>query len=161
MIPENVMVALASSSRRFSNWIEHTRQLTARELGLHLTDFRCLGVIYDSKTPISPKKVADVLGLSTGSATALVDRLERAGLVRRVPNPKDRRGVLLVPNEEAMRRTSPVYEQLQLHFSQVLSDFSVREIETVCRVLDRVAGSEISETIGILGELKQPAKQDT
>jgi DNA-binding MarR family transcriptional regulator len=45
------------------------------------------------------QEVADGIGVTVGAASKVVDRLERAGLVRRVPNPNDRRSSLLEMTE--------------------------------------------------------------
>jgi DNA-binding MarR family transcriptional regulator len=43
----------------------------------------------------TPGKLSERLGLSSGAMTNRLDRLEEAGLVRRLPDPDDRRGVLV------------------------------------------------------------------
>ena len=43
----------------------------------------------------SPGELASDLDLSTGAMTSRLDRLEAAGLVRRLPDPEDRRGVVV------------------------------------------------------------------
>lgn len=64
------------------------------QFGVAVNDFRALAYIH--RTPdATPKRVAEYLELTTGALTTLVDRLEKAQLVRRVPHPSDRRSVLL------------------------------------------------------------------
>ncbi|GAA4664528.1 MarR family winged helix-turn-helix transcriptional regulator [Frondihabitans cladoniiphilus] len=70
------------------------REQFAHVAGLGLTDFQAL--VYLSAGDGSPTKaVGDSLGLTSGAMTALIDRIERAGYVTRVPHPLDRRSTLL------------------------------------------------------------------
>lgn len=71
------------------------------ECGITANDFRALHHIagVDSATP---KRVADYLGLTTGAMTPLIDRIEKAGLVRREQHPTDRRSLLLRITDEGM-----------------------------------------------------------
>ncbi|MFJ9344534.1 MarR family winged helix-turn-helix transcriptional regulator [Streptomyces sp. NPDC101733] len=67
----------------------------AGEHGLHATDVQALGAILDAETPLTPGRLGQHLGLTSGSVTACLDRLERAGHVRRVRDSPDRRVVHL------------------------------------------------------------------
>src|SRR5262245_39551156 len=63
-------------------------------LGINVTDGRAIDVI-DQHGRITAGDLAKELRLSTGAVTTLVDRLERAGYARRLPDPNDRRRVLI------------------------------------------------------------------
>lgn len=52
---------------------------------------------------VTPRRLADHLGITTAAVTVLVDRLVASGHLERVPHPRDRRSVLLVPTEQARR----------------------------------------------------------
>jgi DNA-binding MarR family transcriptional regulator len=85
----------------------------AREVGITSTDMRALYFIAGGAP--TPKRVAAHLGLTTGAMTSLVDRLERAGLVRREPNPADRRSLLLATTPrgaEVVGRAVALYRTL-------------------------------------------------
>jgi DNA-binding MarR family transcriptional regulator len=75
---------------------ENSRLLSALAASLKIaaTDFRALFHIA-STDQVTPKHIAEHLGLTTGAMTALVDRIEGAGLAQRVPNPSDRRSLLV------------------------------------------------------------------
>lgn len=71
----------------------HVRERFASAAGLSLTDFQTL--VFLSAHDGSPARaIGESLGLTTGATTALVDRLEKAGYVRREPHPSDRRSTL-------------------------------------------------------------------
>ena len=75
----------------------------SQALGVNRTDGRCLDVIQQTGR-ISAGELAERAGLTSGSVTAVIDRLEAKGYVRRVADPEDRRKVLLEVTDE-MRST--------------------------------------------------------
>ncbi|MGW7539969.1 MarR family winged helix-turn-helix transcriptional regulator [Streptomyces sp. NPDC054770] len=62
----------------------------ARLLGVNETDLRCLEILLDVEET-APRALSTRLGLSTGSVTAMLDRLEKLGYLSRSPHPTDRR----------------------------------------------------------------------
>ena len=69
--------------------------ILAHDLGLSVHELLTLGhmVVQDG---ITPKELARQLGVTPGSATGIIDRLETAGLVIRAPHPRDRRSVMVL-----------------------------------------------------------------
>jgi len=82
-------------------------------LGINRTDARCLDVL-EERGRMSAGELATAARLTSGAITAVVDRLERLGYVRRVADPADRRRVLIEP-------TPAVYEATR-ELMQVLAD---------------------------------------
>ncbi len=76
-------------------------ELLAESLGINRTDARCMDIL-DQHGRMSAGDLAQESRLTTGAITAVIDRLERAGLARRVPDPSDRRRVLVEPTEKAL-----------------------------------------------------------
>ncbi|MCB9454334.1 MAG: MarR family transcriptional regulator, partial [Anaerolineaceae bacterium] len=66
----------------------------AKRLGINATDMECLSLLFHKKLA-TPTELAAHTGLSSGATTAMLDRLERAGMIERKPNPEDRRGTLV------------------------------------------------------------------
>jgi DNA-binding MarR family transcriptional regulator len=93
--------------------IRRSQEATARyddavgaAVGLGRTDMRCVDVL-EREGPATAGRLAEATGLTSGAMTAAIDRLERAGLARRVRDASDRRRVLveLAPAAgEALRR---------------------------------------------------------
>src|ERR1700749_3793347 len=69
-------------------------ELVSQLLGVNRTDARCLDIL-DERGSMSAGDLAEASRLTTGAITAVIDRLERAGLAQRVPDPADRRRVLV------------------------------------------------------------------
>ncbi|MFF5081678.1 MarR family winged helix-turn-helix transcriptional regulator [Actinoplanes sp. NPDC000266] len=74
---------------------------TARRMGLSAGDFLALKHLLVAGEPIGPVELGRLLGLTSGAATGLVDRLERAGWVGRAPHPGDRRRQILTATSRA------------------------------------------------------------
>nr|WP_202486596.1 MarR family transcriptional regulator [Streptomyces sp. SID4985] len=73
--------------------------------GLHPTDVRALIALMDARRAgeeTTAGRLGTALGLNSAGTTALVDRLERAGLVRRVRGERDRRRVVIEVEERAV-----------------------------------------------------------
>ena len=71
--------------------------LAADALALAPTDLLCMCLLQEHG-PASPGWLAERTGLTTGAVTGMVDRLERAGYVTRVPDPHDRRRIIVRPD---------------------------------------------------------------
>ena len=70
-------------------------EAVALQFGLNRTDLRCLGILY-RRGRVTAGELAEESGLTPGAITTVLDRLERGGYANRVPDPADRRRVLVV-----------------------------------------------------------------
>ena len=75
----------------------------ARLLGVNDTDLRCLELLL-GVGELGPGELGERLNLTTGSVTAMLDRLERLDLLARAPHPTDRRKVVVRMTEAGTRR---------------------------------------------------------
>jgi len=73
--------------------------------GLARGEFDVLATLRRSGEPytLSPRRLSETLMLTTGGMTGRLDKLERAGLLRRSPDPHDRRGLQVTLTEEGLR----------------------------------------------------------
>jgi DNA-binding MarR family transcriptional regulator len=107
-------------------------QRVAERLGLHPTDMQFLNLL-DLLGPLTPGFLAQCSGLSSGGVTVVLDRLEKAGYVRRSSNPDDRRSILVGIVSARHRRIMANYDEVQSQFESTLANFSDQELETVLR----------------------------
>lgn len=77
------------------------RQAAAGELGIGVAEVVALGDLFQYG-PLTPKVIADRLGITSASVTAMLDRLQAAGYAIRTPHPTDRRSVLISPTESGL-----------------------------------------------------------
>ncbi|MEU1365833.1 MarR family transcriptional regulator [Streptomyces sp. NPDC005803] len=107
-----LLAELAVTSRRYMASYALFNQALADHLRLHPTDLQCLNLLGLEAEPVTTGRVAELTGLTTGSATRLVDRLERAGYVTRARDTADRRRVLVATVPERMAEFGAVWERL-------------------------------------------------
>lgn len=119
--------------------VEDTSDRAARRGNLHRTDFSCIGLLKRQGRPLSPKDIIGYLGLSSGSGTALLDRLEAHGYIRRLPNPDDRRGVLIELDEIAAAEPLALYRDVQERYSEATGSFSNHDLEVIAEFLERLS----------------------
>jgi DNA-binding MarR family transcriptional regulator len=112
--------------------------LAAAALGIGLTDLRCLDLI-QSRGGLTAGELATASGLTTGAVTAVADRLERAGLARRVRDDADRRKVNLEVTERHYEQTGAIWGPLMRDWQQTLAGrFSAAELATITEFLETV-----------------------
>jgi DNA-binding MarR family transcriptional regulator len=89
---------------RAEKLLERSLSGTFRRFGLVRGEFDVLGTLRRSGDPYSltPTELYRSTMLSSGAMTNRLDRLEERGLVRRSPDPGDRRGVLITLTEEGL-----------------------------------------------------------
>ena len=117
--------------------IARDRDVAARH-DLALTDIGCLGFLESCHEPVSGKMVAEHVALSTGATTALLDRLERAGLIERRPNPADRRAIVIVLNEAKARSILEEQRVLKAGLGAAVGSLSPTEREAVVKFFQRL-----------------------
>ncbi|MCU7258154.1 MarR family transcriptional regulator, partial [Pseudomonas aeruginosa] len=81
----------------------------AEQLDVYNHDWTTIDMLSETG-PITAGELGRRVGLTTGSVTALVDRLERAGYVKRERHPKDRRSIMIVPQYEDKSEVQHAYE---------------------------------------------------
>jgi DNA-binding MarR family transcriptional regulator len=121
---------------------------------MHPTDWSALlAVIHGDRVgrPLTPGELAERLGISSGATTAVVDRLERAGHVRRVRDDHDRRRLTLHRGESAAALLRTFSEPLDTAMDAILVGYSGGELDVVQRFLGDAIG-QVSEHRKHLGE---------
>lgn len=108
----------------------------AAALGIGRTDLRAMEVV-SRGGPKTAGDLAEKLALSTGAVTALVDRMEKAGLLRRVRSAADRRQVLVELTLVAKRREAAIFGPLGKESALALSRYSDEERAVIIDFLRR------------------------
>lgn len=114
------------------------RNAMAEWAGLNTTDTECLRLLF-AKGVATPSELARHTGLTSGATTAMLDRLQRASLIERQPNPNDRRGTLITPAASASARMAAWFESARNAQDALLSSYSAEELELVANVFERFA----------------------
>jgi len=104
--------------------------------GLNATDMECLRLLF-LKGISKPSELARHTGLTSGATTAMLDRLEKAGLIERQPNPDDRRGTLIAPAASSAEEVASWFESARRAQDELISSYSESELEIIADVFER------------------------
>lgn len=115
------------------------RQALARRLGLGVSDVNALDQLVFSTEPIGPAELAARVGMTTASATVLVDRLEKAGHLRRAPHPRDRRRQTLHPTDHAREEISAALSPLITALDATAAGLTADQAAAVVKYLTAAA----------------------
>jgi DNA-binding MarR family transcriptional regulator len=102
----------------------------AQRLGLSAVEHKALNLI-TRHGPLTASALAQQTGLTSGAVTGLIDRLERAGYVRRTPDPADRRRVLVTATPDRRPDLSGVFAELGQEMAQFLDRYDERELAVI------------------------------
>ena len=127
---------------------DHSMETTLAEFGLDRRTHRVLARLRYQGPPyrLSAGKLAEGMGLSSGAMTNRLDRLESAGLVRRLPDPDDRRGVLVEPTEAghgAWDRATDTQAGKEALIASALSEKEKEQLHALLRRLMRAFPREV------------------
>ena len=124
--------SLEEQSRELSTRTVIFHHLIGERLGLNPTDHKCLDVIIRAKMPMTASQLAEETGLSTGAITGVVDRLEKAGYVKRKRDTNDRRLIFIKPLlDKAMIKLGPIFEPIRKASMNLYSKYTDEELTTI------------------------------
>jgi DNA-binding MarR family transcriptional regulator len=126
------------------NTITQLNSLIAERMGVVASDLDCLHTL-NRHGPATASMLAKRVGLTAGSVSRMIDRLDAAGCVTRVPDPKDRRRVLIEPTAEGLSRISAYYAGLTARTHEDLEDFEDNELRSLLRFLEKSRESATAE----------------
>lgn len=105
-------------------------ETAAKRLRINRTDLRCLGVIVQ-KGPISAGELARIIKLTRGAMTTALDRLETAGFVQRIDDPKDRRGVKVEATVAARKAVREIWGPIRVQGLTLLQKYTDAELKVL------------------------------
>ncbi len=121
------------------------RNALGRKLGLNVTDSMCLSLL-GIKGISTPTELARYTGLTSGSTTSMLDRLEKRKFIKRKHNPNDRRGVLIEINQKYNGKAAPLVAGIQKANKELLETYSDKELEIIADFLERFTDNIIEQT---------------
>ncbi|NJC69250.1 MarR family transcriptional regulator [Planosporangium thailandense] len=137
MAHADLLAQLEVESRRYLAAYVLFNQAVADKLGLHPTDLQCLNLLTIESGPVTTSQIAELTGLTSGSASRLVERLVKAGYVTRQQDGRDRRRVLVQPVPEAVRRIGAVWDDLGKDWEGIFADYTEAELAVLVRHMRR------------------------
>jgi MarR family transcriptional regulator, organic hydroperoxide resistance regulator len=107
----------------------------AEKAGLGLTDMQMLHML-QLFGPSTPGRLGIWTGLSSGGVTVALDRLEKAGYIRRKRNPADRRSLLITLVPARIRKLASLYEEVESETRRLLAALPQGDLEAVIRFFE-------------------------
>jgi DNA-binding MarR family transcriptional regulator len=105
---QELLDAIGDQFRAQQNWSDAFDEIASEILGLNRTDMRVIDIV-TRKGRASAGEVAKEAALTTGGVTAVVDRLEKVGYLKRVRDPDDRRRVWLEATPELYEKSWEIW----------------------------------------------------
>jgi DNA-binding MarR family transcriptional regulator len=108
----------------------------AGRAGLAVTDTKTIDTLL-RLGPLTAGELATHTGLATASVTALIDRLERKGLVQRVRDSQDRRRVIVKPVQARIEQGSAIFESIRTYYQDLLDPYTDDQLATILDYIRR------------------------
>lgn len=148
----DIVVTEPLSKRRLKMWIRllgvtragesHLREFLRVNHDTTLPRFDVMAALFRSREPVTMSALSRMLLVSNGNATAVVDRLETDGLVRRVPSATDRRTVHVALTESGRKRFEQLAAEHEREVNALYSNLSEKDIDTLTGILKRMRKEE-------------------
>src|SRR6188472_4825135 len=113
-------------------------QTVAVRFGLSESDIETLEELIDMGATTAGK-LSEVTGLTSGAVTRVIDRLEQAGYVRRVPDPTDRRRVIVEVIPEKISAVQETMDRVGDKGAEEIAHYSDEELAVINDFLTRMA----------------------
>ncbi len=136
------------SKRRLKMWIRmlgvtrasesHLRAFLRVEHDTTLPRFDVLAALYRRRDGVTMSELSRMLLVSNGNATAVVDRLEKDGLVRRTQSEADRRTVFVAMTPEGLVRFEGLATDHEREVDRVFAGLSEADLDALTEILKRM-----------------------
>ena len=133
---DQLVHALGDAMQQYQRSVQAFDDTVGRRLGLGPTDLRCLDWLVDG--PKTAGQLSAATGLRPAATTALIDRLAKRGLVRRMRPDTDRRTVLVEMTELGQSQTWEAYGPLVRAGRPMLDELSVEQLTFMTDYLRRI-----------------------
>jgi len=133
-------------------------QTVASRAGISSSDLECLDFL-NLEGRVTAGRLDEVTGLTTGAITGVVDRLEKAGLVRRERDETDRRKVFIVTVPENVASIGRFYVPMQQAMQKVCSTYSDAELRLLIRFANDGYKAVLEATEGLRSLINAPAEK--
>ena len=136
-------------------------QSVANAVGISGSDLDCLDLL-NFEGRVTAGRLAEVTGLTTGAITGVVDRLEKAGLVRRERDEADRRKVYIVILPASAAKIGRYYLPLQEKMHNVWGTYSDAELQLLLRFATEGYKASVDATQALHGLINEgTSKRET
>ena len=135
---EELLKSLGEKGREFIAKVILSNQKIAEELKINTIDLQCLSVIELLGGAAKPSEIAKMTGLTTGGVTVMLDRLEKKGFIERMPNPEDRRSIVVKISTKKIAKLHEIYESKALSTEKIISSYSDEELSIILDYFSKI-----------------------
>jgi DNA-binding MarR family transcriptional regulator len=135
--PKDGLVRIVQGLRRVDTGTYALRIRLAEKLGIGTIDINAMAFVGEVDG-LTPKDLGKALNITTGSVTAMVDRLESKGFMVRKPNPTDRRSVLLHLSPEGTEAMPWANDHFAAAAAALIQDSSEESIVDIAEFLEGI-----------------------
>lgn len=136
--PAHTLEGFPAAAAEFVSALDANRRRIAEDAGLNATELRAIFHIARTVS-ITPKNLADHLGITTGAVTAISRRLVDVGLLHRVDHPDDRRSLYLELTPHGHEVMAAIHSDFTTMIADSTSSLSPRELDEFTSALRSVA----------------------
>jgi DNA-binding MarR family transcriptional regulator len=129
-------------------------EAAATYAGINRTDFRCLDIL-DRGGRMTAGQLATASRLTSGAVTAVLDRLEAAGYVHRIPDTADRRRVLIEVAADLRQRSMSIYAPIIKEGAEAMATYSDDQLEAILDFILRSRDLLARNTTRVLGMIAE------
>ena len=149
----DVTEGMLRAGRGLGNASAMLNHACAERLGLHATDWECVGLLDEARPEaLTAGRLAELTGLTTGAITGVIDRLEAKGFVRRVRDPADRRRVNVELQEGSLDAAQPILSGMIGDMIALQAEFPTEDVARFVELLDRAASILRSHALALRRE---------
>ncbi len=136
-------------------------QQVASRLGISAGENQFLHLL-ELYGPLSPGQLATFTGLSSGTVTGVLDRLEQGGFVRRDHDLTDRRKIVITAEADRMADIAPMFAGQAHNLTEILGGYQPSELTTIAGFLSRLADTipEPTESRQVISETRIPLSSE-
>lgn len=146
---EELLRELEEESRKSTLDGVYFFQAVAERSGMNLTDLQCVAIL-TSTGPITAGQLAETMRLTTGAVTGVINRMERAGYVRREKDPGDGRRVVVRPVPEELERAGAgLFVSQGEEMEDLMSEYDDRDLALLLDFM-RKANTTTREEIAMI-----------
>jgi DNA-binding MarR family transcriptional regulator len=128
-------IALVVQTVRTSNALLRASRRIFKPFGLSEAQFNVLHILQDATTPLTQRELSDILIVDRSNVTGLIDRMEAAGWVERLPVPGDRRAYQVTLTSPGRKLWQKVYPHYQRAADTVIAHLPPAQLRTTREVL--------------------------
>ncbi|TWC05292.1 DNA-binding MarR family transcriptional regulator [Bradyrhizobium macuxiense] len=155
---EALMQELEEAMRRSSAQGVMYGQAVAEVAGIANSDMECMDILL-LEGRVTAGRLAEVTGLTTGAITGVVDRMEKAGYVRRERDESDRRKVFISVIEEKAAEIGKFYVPMQEAMLKVWSGYTEDELRLLLRFANDGYKGVLEATAALKSVIDTPPEQ--